>query len=195
MHMRVEIVMPRTEDIEGAVELAMAPGFEDWWDWYEIGGRWSGAKITDTLGKERIEAFYKLLHDRGVTVSGFQAGKHELSPPDQADMVDQLWVEHFPESGFYVCPLFKHAGPSLAGDIMLLSQLTDISGLYHVIVTDKNWEPVFDTREEYWDSAASQWVKSDWDNRLSSALAGYVAVTRVDPRQEDWMVVTVDYHN
>ena len=55
MNQRIEILMPPTDNVRLAVDVAMEPyGVEaegehavkpSWWDWYVIGGRWLGAKL------------------------------------------------------------------------------------------------------------------------------------------------------
>jgi len=91
MHYTCEIVMPNVEDVNAAIEQIMAPfsentkGDEDYsgyafWDYWVIGGRWSGRKLRHSLGKDRLDAFHKLLVDMNVTVSGVVAGKERLQP-------------------------------------------------------------------------------------------------------------------
>ena len=51
MHYHIEILMPPTDDVEGTVKRALSPymqgeddGMPVWWDWYKLGGAWTGAK-------------------------------------------------------------------------------------------------------------------------------------------------------
>lgn len=42
MHYSNLVLIESIDDIKAAVEEAMARGKDDWWDWYQIGGRWTG---------------------------------------------------------------------------------------------------------------------------------------------------------
>ena len=56
MHYHMELLMPPTDDVEGAVKRALSPymqGEDDmpvWWDWYTIGGAWKEVKANATPG-------------------------------------------------------------------------------------------------------------------------------------------------
>lgn len=55
MHYCLELIMPPTDDVKAAVEQILAPFREEntdpdasrqpFWDWYIVGGRWSGHKL------------------------------------------------------------------------------------------------------------------------------------------------------
>src|SRR5690349_11087528 len=106
MHYHLEIIMPPTDDVEAAVGKILAPFDENydgeegisprWWDWWVLGGRWSGSKLISLVGD--MQPFYDELNRRGVTVSSFRAGKHTLQPASQATLVDQIWNEFYPNS-------------------------------------------------------------------------------------------------
>jgi len=59
MHYYLEIIMPEPEDVEKSVAEIMEPFREDgdgtsgerFWDWYVIGGRWSGEKPAGDICK------------------------------------------------------------------------------------------------------------------------------------------------
>ncbi|GAF91717.1 unnamed protein product, partial [marine sediment metagenome] len=98
MHYHCEIILPPTDAVESAIAEIMAPFDENnedeetrspsFWDWYQIGGRWSGSKLTDHFDKDKLKNFHAELENRKVTVSGFQCGKQDISPASQIPMVD-----------------------------------------------------------------------------------------------------------
>jgi len=50
MHYHAEVWIPNNENVKEQIEAAMEPYCEDckgFWDWYQIGGRWSGSHIPD----------------------------------------------------------------------------------------------------------------------------------------------------
>lgn len=220
MHYHCEIVMPPTEDIDGAVAKVMerfdencyddehhAPKF---WDWYVCGGRWGGEKMKVALGSERLEAFYAALTEHKVTVSGFKAGKDQLEPESQIPMVDALWHEHFPETTG-PCPLFKHSerqygSDTLPGDVCKFSEVPEGLKCSRIIfagpsVSDELLEPTFMLSEDSWNGVNHQ--KSDWDCTFAQAVVKFTEklenyretyAATIRP-QDDWLVVTIDYHS
>lgn len=217
MHYHTEIIMPPTSDVEAAVASIMAPFDENssdeesasahrFWDWYVIGGRWSGAKVQAKLGGERLSAFMDKLQAMKVTVSGLQCGKQELQPASQIDVVDALWRADFPESGLDKCPLFKHSGDTLPGDVCKLSELpADLSAVRVIIARPADdFGPMraeYMAQEDFWNGCNH--VRSTWDMKVASAVADHTkrlqnyteeARAKLTPR-EDWLVVTVDYHS
>ena len=54
MHYGNLVIVPKNSDkpLDEKVEDVMASGFEDWWDWYQIGGRWTGALNPDYKPEE-----------------------------------------------------------------------------------------------------------------------------------------------
>ena len=219
MHAHLEIVMPPTDDVEGSVNEIMAPFDENgededgnpndhaFWDWFVIGGRWSGAKLEAKLGKDRVDAFRKALSDRKVTVSGLRCGKQSLQPASQIELVDALWAEMFPDSGLSVCPLFNHSPKTVAGDVCNLSEVPDELKAERVIVAGPSFDDGGALRVEYMTSD-SIWngvihVDTAWDGCLKSAISEAtkrVANYRDEYRERvtpkgDWLVITVDYHS
>jgi hypothetical protein len=216
MHYHAEIIMPPTDDVKAAVATIMAefdenanPNDENvspknaFWDWYVIGGQWSGQHITQLLG-ERLNAFYEELDRQGVTVSGLQMGKPTLNPASQRAFVDALWVEAFPESPMKVCPLFDHYKGN-AGDVMPLSEVAPTLHCDHAIIvtpgSGNNIRPAFMIARNVWNGV--NYVKTTWDgtigdalrmhaDRLKNAKPEYIAEQTPGP---DWLIVTVDYHS
>jgi hypothetical protein len=234
MHHHLEIVMPPTNDIEAAVKLIMAPFDENtdadadegsdrhaFWDFYVIGGRWAGHKLLAHYDKAQLDKFYEWLNDTGITVSGVQCGKQELSPASQIPIVDAKWNEMFPSSSPVPCPLFAHSNDqyghnglddTLPGDVMLLGSVPKGLTCSRVIVAGPSfnsatntWDgpirPVFMLCDSQWNGVNHMDIK--WDGTLASAidecrgkLSGYRPefAAKVSP-QDNWLAVTVDYHS
>lgn len=216
MHYHCEIILPPVllEEIEGVIDQVMAPFSEHnedrsnpFWDFYNIGGRWSGCKIVDYLDKEKLEQFYVRLKENKVTVSGLQFGKQEISPATQIPMVDAIWKEVFPDLNFKACPLFQHGGQGLEGDIMHLKDIHPKTTASRVIIVaaDRDRSDTYRATEmfetEYWNGVS--WNKSRWNGKLATALKmirqrnknmSPAYKERVLP-QDDWWVVTIDYHS
>lgn len=209
MHYRLEIVMPPTEDVKAAIEQIMAPFDENgeyrnhaFWDYWLIGGRWSGSKIKALLGDDRIRKFNDLLVEKRVTVSGVQCGKYTLEPASQIAEVDALWCEHFPDSPIKQCPLFDH----YKGDVMRLDEIPKDLEAGHVIVagpdhTGEGLEATYMIQDEAWNGVT--YVKSEWDGKVSTAIEMHLKriesyrpeyIEKSTPKP-DWLVVTVDYHS
>ena len=122
MHYHLEIVLPPTDNVETAIAAVMAPFDENSedednkgkaiWDFWVIGGRWSGAKMLAKIGQEAGKEFEAWLQEHHFTVSGVRFGKPELEPPNQAKAVDEEWSRRFPEFAGK-CPLFQHSTPGL----------------------------------------------------------------------------------
>lgn len=225
MHYRAEIIMPPTDDVEQAVNQIMAPFYEGadgsddyvsehrFWDWWQIGGRYSGAKLTDSYDKSKIEAFYEWLRSEEITVSGLIMGKQEISPSSQIEKVDKKWNEIFPlESGQIVpCPLFAHAGLRLDGDILPLSK--SLNATAHRVIfaapgldlhTKTYIAPLrvtFMLQREAWNGV--NFENTAWDGTVQTALEEFKNQNQLlnDEYKEncfpknDWLVITVDYHS
>ena len=215
MHAHIEIVMPPTEDVEKSVAEIMAQFDENaddedlskyaFWDRYQIGGRWSGAKMTAKLGLERVKKFNDELVGLGVTVSSMRAGKEELAPASQIPLVDTLWHERFPDSPVLQCPLFRH----YEGDAMDVLPLKDAPldmKCERVIIAGMNYSgDAIKAKYMVTDSLynGATWQDTNWDGTLKSALDGFADKCKnykqewVDEHtpKDDWLVVTVDYHS
>lgn len=222
MHYHLEIIMPPTDDVESAVAAILKPfneqpqddddsGKYGFWDWYVIGGRWAGRKMQERLDQTKLQAFQDELNARNVTVSSFSAGKQELQPATQIPMVDQLWREFFPEVGG-PCPLFKHSNDQYKNDSALPDDVCRFSDIprnlqaERVIIAardhkDKETEAVFMISEDFWNGVNH--VKTTWKETVEDAVEMFAAksinyseefVKRTTP-QDDWLVVTVDYHS
>lgn len=224
MHYHLEIVMPPTDHVKAAVEKILEPFNEQpdssdedhdtrhaFWDFWVIGGRWAGAKWKQSLDQAKLNEFYEWLQQEGVTVSGFTAGKQELSPDSQIPKVDAKWNELFPTGRKVACPIFKHSNDqyssedTLQGDIQRLADVPDGLQCEHVIFAGPNYKgelrAVFMLRDTAWNGCNHMPV--DWDKTLAGALQKRLAdIKHATPEhkakhtpQADWLVVTVDYHS
>jgi hypothetical protein len=215
-HYHLELVMPPTEDVKAAVTQILAPFCEHldrdeeganghpFFDYWVIGGRWSGEKMVAMFSKERTEAFHAAMRDAKVTVSSFRCGKEELKPADQIEKVDAMWREHFPESPLAVCPLFDNYKGDM-GDVMNLEQVPDRLTAARVIVAAPGYDGVsleaaYMVEAEFWNGVCHN--RTAWSGKFHDALAmqqehhknshpDYLAKTTPKP---DWLVVTIDYH-
>lgn len=216
MHYHIEILMPPTDDVEGAVSKALFDFCEEnddqykaargWWDWYEIGGRWSGEKQNVLLGRDKIKAFYDELTERGVTVSGFRAGKEQLEPRSQVQEVDALWRERFPGHGD-VCPLFSHAPDRMDADVMELGKVSGALTCERFLVVNPHddeycaGETRFLLNKEIWNGMNRE--TTTWNGTVAQAMlmlgehdAGFTAEWLATHKpQLDWPMVTVDVHS
>lgn len=215
MHYHLEILMPPTDDVGAAVDTILAPFSENheegesknsgaFWDWYQLGGRYSGRKLTALVSEEKLSAFRSALVERGVTVSGVVWGKEELSPASQIPAVDALWREMCPGAGS-VCPLFKHAGDYLHMDICRLEEVPDQLTSFSFIHAADGFGDRISAQtllhKTVWNGASFQ--ETTWNGNVKSAIAK--AIEQCDRYkdeykvklmpQSDWLVVTVDYHS
>ena len=212
MHYHLEVIMPPTSDVQKALEDILAPFNENsedrtgaFWDWWVIGGRWSGAKRKATFPKDKLADFQQWLKDEGITVSGIQWGKQELSPAYQIPKVDAKWQEMLGVTG--PCTLFRHANKhsdTLDGDVCTLGEVRDDTASRVIIAGpafDGGVEACYMVEREYWNGVSH--VKTVWDGEVRSALAMWrdkLAQCNAEWREartptEDWLVVTVDYHS
>ena len=214
MHSHLEIILPYVPDVETAIDSLMQPfnecdekNMHAFWDWYEIGGRWSGTKLTATLDPEALDRFNDELNAMPLTVSAVQCGKPELMPDSQAVLVDQLWRRHFPHSKQQQCPFFRHAGSKMPLDIATLGECSMHTEAAHFMIAgtynpeDTSLHPMTMLINEIWNGVSFQ--KTVFDGTLQSALDYHnqrFTNTRDEYRKlntptEDWLVVTVDYHS
>ena len=212
MHYHLEVIMPPTDDVEGAIKKILAPFDEDaedarhaLWDWYQIGGRFAGSKAEARFPKEKMDAFHAWMKQEKITVSGLQWGKQELSPASQIEKVDAKWREMFGVTG--PCSLFLHSNKNhgaLPGDICELKYAMYCSA-HRVIIAgpsyDGSIEATYMVAQSEWNGVSH--IETKWDGTIRSALEAFTerAKSYKDEWREkimphdDWISVTVDYHN
>lgn len=211
MHYHLEVIMPPTNDVHKDLESILNPFSEHdeehhqtFWDWWVIGGRWSGAKREATFPKEKLEAFTQWMRDERFTFSGVQCGKQELSPASQIPKVDAKWREMFGVTGS--CTIFRHAnakGDTLDGDVCTLGEVGPVTASRVIIAGpayEGGVEACYMIEQEIWNGVTH--IKTVWDGEVKSALSLWtdkLAHYRDEWREahtpkEDWLVVTVDYH-
>ncbi len=216
MHYHLEIIMPPTDDVNAQVANIMSQFDENYkeeedrnlhpfWDWFVIGGRWSGVKGKMLLDQDKLKKFYDLL-------SAFTSGKQTLDPKEQIPIVDALWNECFPDAKVKRCPFFSHYNDQYAHegqkeDISLLGETPGFLTCERIIFASPKYqdENNFEAHEMYQEKAwnGCNYEKTVWDGTLTNALVLYhkslgVAqergVTKYTPKA-DWLIVTVDYHS
>lgn len=217
MHYHLEIVMPPAADVEAAITEILAPfqegSFDDagdpnthtFWDYWSIGGRWSGEKILHALGNDALNRFSQELVKQQVAISGVQFGKPSLAFPHQRSMVDALWCEWFPDCPLKGCPLFDHYKGN-HGDIMPLKDVARTITAHAVMFAapgffgEKRLHAVFMVRQKVWNGLNSE--RTAWDGTLGHALelakedAAFMSADYAEEirPKDDWLCVTVDYH-
>lgn len=195
------------------------------YDYFLIGGRFSSSKMRSCLDEEKMNQFYDEMNNKNVTVSSLVWGKQELSPSSQIPMVDQLWKEFFPEWPGNDCPLFSHSENAVFSDIMTLGDckkhdaIMDHQVSSFAIAHDERVTGFYGLKhllhQEYWNGCVFQ--KTDFDGSLRNGLERYNELVLRDTKHaeknladdpqkledfkrrkeitDDWLVVTVDYHN
>lgn len=211
MHYQLEVILPpggTTLDEDLALVMDSfreeqedgddAPGTADWYDWWEIGGRWSGNHALAHVEPALLAAFREELHQRKVTVSGIQFGKQELSPATQIPEVDRLWREMVPRCG-NECPLFQHSKPT--GDVCLYSEVSGTLKAKRVIICERREAGGIRVRRmvvtSLWNGTEHQ--KTDFDGNVRAFVEAQRMSESGWPKpvdvKDDWVAVTIDYHN
>jgi hypothetical protein len=222
MHYVLEIIMPQTDNVEEAVAKVMEPYSENredededrsvmpFWDFWVIGGRWAGHKLTAALDQDKLKEFYEELTERKVTVSGLVCGKEEIAPASQIPMVDEVWASYFPEYKGRACPLFKHANDQYAndclyGDVLRIKDVDPTVTCSRLIVANIGYDgelaAQFMLETSVWNGCNYQ--DTNWDGTLISALDTYNKkmqnynedYIKKNTIEDDWIMVTVDYHS
>ena len=214
MHFHAEIVIPPTaeNEIEGKLRDMLAPFNENneessntFFDYWVLGGRWSGAKIKAKLGRQAIDEFYSWLQERKTTVSSFTAGKQTLRPTNQAAEIDAEWSRRFPEFAGH-CPLFDHyRGTNM--DICAVNDIPPSLECETLVIAAPHWEDCSRLEAnglqhgEIWNGVEHQ--KTMFDGNVAKAITAYnekIAKRYKEGVQgnylvrSDWLCITVDYH-
>jgi hypothetical protein len=231
-HYHLEIIMPPTDNVEGAISSIMEPfdenkeeAYHPFYDWYVIGGRWAGDKFVDSLDQDKLQEFYDWCDNEKLTVSGLIAGKQSLQPATQIPRVDAKWNEMFPrEDGQEVsCPLFQHSNNQFAtavldaldGDVWPLSRSKHATAARVIVagpsfvphppegvsVYSGPYEAIFMLSQQIWNGVNSE--ETTWDGTIAKALETLESrlqnysdeYRQSHTPQDDWLCVTVDYHD
>jgi len=164
--------------------------------------------------QSRIDEFNEWCQAEKITVSGVVAGKQSLNPVSQIAKVDAKWNEMFPTEGQLIpCPLFAHSndqyGKGLSGtlpqDVVSLKDMPMQLACSRAIIATPNYRDelaaAFMLVDDAWNGC--NYMKVDWDGKVQTALDRYrkrLNTYKDDYRakrspQDDWLVVTVDYHS
>jgi len=225
MHYHCEIIMPKTEDIGQAIASIMAPFSEnkestdeftgsEFWDFYVIGGRWAGTKETCAYDENKIEAFFKALREKNITISALQFGKQSIKPASQIPMVDKVWNTFFPtENGEIVpCPFFNHSNNQfdsddlISCDICRVEEIPESLNCSRVIIAGpsydgKKTEATFMICDSQWNGV--NLMPIDWDGNVKTAIKMFEKHSQhyrdeyrkiISPKK-DWLCITLDYHS
>jgi len=213
MHAHLEIILPPTKNVKRAVEQIMSEFSEEdkdnkhsFYDFYTIGGRFSGEKLIAELGREGVNDFSKLLLKKKFTLNAVVAGKEDLTPSSQIEEVDKLWNEFFPNAPVKVCPLFRHYKESY-GDVCELSKIPKELEAFRVIIARHPFleggeiGTNFMLTSEVWNGVNFQ--NTTWKGNVQEALSlyeehisGYAKEFKEKNTPKDnWLCVTVDYHS
>ena len=201
MHEMCELIMSPTNnaEIEKTVEKIMA-SFQElehcFYDYYVIGGRFSGGKRKATLNVDKLNKFYERLKELKVTVSSFVCGKQTLNPESQIPMVDKLWKEMFPESNLDVCPLFSHFNDpykhSINEDVWKFEDLL-LDMYVSIVIFAFEGKARYILQKEFWNGINYQDTK--WDGTIKQALEMYKSNLDMPLPEKDWLCITLDCHS
>lgn len=216
MHYHLELILPpdvAEDEIEAAVADVLAPYDENkrddedgsclrhaFWDWWVIGGRYTGSHRRSHLDPETLDKFYDALRDAEVKVKGVQFGKEDLATDEDREKVAQLWREFFPDDK-NGCPDFKDFDGN-DRDYRRLGEVGPHLTAFHVIVaTRREWadgKPVADVSRvtRVWDGISLQ--TTTFDGNVASLVAELREKgeygSGMDIPTDSW-IVTVDYHS
>ncbi len=213
MHSHLELIMPPIDDynlLEERIEEILRPFCSrssektenrssfTFWDSWRIGGRFSQQKILARVPQYKLDAFYKEIERQKITCSGIVCGKPELSPSNQIPLVNALWREFCPEGGD-VCPLFKHSGEGISNtDICQIKNLPRELEAHAVIIASYNHNNnsfgVADMIHSHMWNGVS-FVKTYWDTKVFTFITWTAKEYSRLLIQDDWLAITIDYHN
>ena len=204
MHYHLELIMPPSPliQIQERVRELMFPlsqavahseGTTAYlYDWYQIGGRFAGAKMLGRLDPERLHKFRQELYGEAFTNDARPVviGQTGLWRTQDLPKVDALWRKWFPEEEIDACPLFDHY-PAGDQDICRVDQIPDTLTADAVLVGNED-KVVFQLITEIWDSTKQEFQDTGFDGSVLNALRQCRACG-VEPSQ-NWLAVTLDCH-
>ena len=217
MHFHAEIILPYTDNWKQAIADLLNPYCEHnedspkhqhaFWDWYEIGGRFSGSKLQRSLDQDQLKKFGDALDALAIKVSAVQAGKPSIPSAETRDQVDALWRQYFPNSPLKQCPWFSHSGARLPFDVCRLEHTPLDTPAYRVLIAGPHWtQPdVLVIHAMYCEESCNgvNFQPTTFQGTIHHALAlynGLIQHYQEDARKQftpapDWLTVTVDYHS
>jgi len=181
MHFHCEIVIPEDGDVTEAVERAMAP-FRDTesegqarpafdFDWYQIGGRYTGSKsdYDPATDPQNIETC-RLCNGTGQRSDPLGLAAREKNPAYSCNGCD----------GAGTCTKWPTQWASHAGDIIPVSATPDTLRAYTLILPNGTV-----LVQENWNG--EKWEKTGFDGNVLAALRAHDI--------NNGRLVTVDYHS
>ena len=204
MHYHVELIMPPSPlvQIQERVGELLSPlsqsvahragTLEYLYDWYQIGGRFAGAKMSLRLDPERLHKFRQELYGEAFTndTRDLLIGQKQFWGARDLPKVDALWRKWFPEEEVDACPLFDHY-PAGDQDICRVDRIPDNLTAHAVVVGNED-KVVFQLKTENWDSTRCEFQDTGFDGSVLNALRQCRACG-VEP-SKNWLAVTLDCH-
>jgi len=181
MHKSLVVLMPKVENVEETLKQVLNPfdesneeGRHPFFDWYVIGGRFSGELLTSGLD---LKPFYEELQDNKIKVNGFVSGKEEIIP-EHIKLCDEIWQKHFPDHKCKKCPLFKHGSVdqykhnNKYPDVFDFKDIDEGLTSYMVLFADKGYNGLIEAKFmlsiDHWNGCNIE--KTDWNGNIKEAV-------------------------
>lgn len=195
MHFHAEIWIPNVADVAEQIKKAMAPheeeysedtdSFSGFWDWYQIGGRWTGVHNPDYEPEQDPQNIEKcdLCHGTGFRADEVGASARAKQPEYTCngcgtfDEETRKWTHGPHGPGRRV--KWPTQWASCKFDLMPVSDIRNDLTAYTLLVNGD----VF--HQEQWDGEKLN--KTDYDGKVAPKLAD-LGIT-------NGYLVTVDYHS
>lgn len=195
MHNLMEIIVPPHLDPVEAIGLAMDPynmnhdseDFVDtFFDYYNIGGRWSGTHLKSKLGLKRLQIFENEILQIKPGLRDFP------NTPEDKKRCFEIWGKHFPEVKDS-CPFWGNQAPEGTNEDYHFLDITTVGEL-----GDEVKCATFAIINCYGESFKNlihleEWNGEDWEltgfNGVKEELLRHPSV------RKDWWIVTLDYHS
>ncbi|MFW5961985.1 MAG: hypothetical protein ACOCQR_00035 [bacterium] len=158
------------------------------WDWYVIGGRWSGILSTSSLDEDKLESFYE---DYGDKVNNWSQEEHDIE-------AKKLFLSYFPNYKGKV-PIVRdtYADGFYEDDVMPLSLVQPLvkdwlDNFFEVQI------PELEQRLEYWKKEESNQNKIKYDP-LTINMVEYAEQKLSQAKKEEFSfdsnIFNIDYNN
>ena len=147
-------------------------------DWFVVGGRWSGCKAMGRLDGVKVGAFWAEFKKRG-----YEWMDKENSQEKRAQQGHSLFGEFFPDyKGETPVCRDQYRQNGYPDDVCSVSEVPE--GLTSYVLVIAQTHEMLET--EIWDQKNAEMKKTKFDGRIRAALAERKIV--------DGVVVTIDYH-